>query len=356
MTPLHVAIDANVLDAAWGGIPKYTTRIVQELVDGGDRVDLLVNLRRWRTPIAGARAVPLRMKGRGPWRDLRVPAWTLRHRPDVYWAPEGALPRRVGAPAVVTVHDLAPLLYPGSKPPEVERAFRTTMRRSARAAARVICVSEATAADAVRLWGVERQRIRVIPNGVDERFTPGDAAEARASVAARHGIEGPYVLHVGSLEPRKGLEPLLAAADGAPWRLVLAGSPGYQGARLAAAARGAGAALLEGATDDDLVALYRGAEAVAAPALYEGFGIVPLEAMACGTPVVIAAGAGALEEISGAASIVVAERTGPAWAAGIETARSRRAELAERGPAHAARYRWPAIAAATRAVLAEASQ
>jgi glycosyltransferase involved in cell wall biosynthesis len=354
--PLHIAVDANVLEAAWGGIPKYVSRVVAQLVARGDRVDLLVNRREWHSPIAGAHAVPLRLRGRGLWRAARVPAWVLRHRPDVYWAPEGVLPRHPAAPAVVTVHDLAPLLFPGTKPPSVERAFRTTMPRSARAAARVVCVSRATAADVTARWGVPADRIRVVPNGVDERFTPGDAGAARAEVARRFGIDGPYVLHVGSLEPRKGLDPLLAAAAGAPWRLVLAGSPGFDGERLLAAARGVGAAVLEGVGDDQLVTLFRGADAVAAPALYEGFGIVPLEAMACGTPVAAAAPAGALEEVVGDAAVLVRARTAEAWAAGVAEARARREELAQRGYRRAAGFRWPEVAAATRAVLLEAAR
>ena len=117
------------------------------------------------------------------------------------------------------------------------------------------------------------------------------------------------MLHVGSLEPRKGLDVLLAAAQGAGWTLVLAGSTSYKGEGLRAAAEHAGAVVIGGASDDELVGLYRAAEAVAAPAIYEGFGIVPLEAMACGTPAVVAANAGALEEVSGAAAVVVGERT-----------------------------------------------
>ena len=353
--PLHVAVDANVLQATWGGIPKYLHRIAGELAAGGDRVDLLVNRSDWRTPVPGTRAVNIRLRGRPLWRELRLPLWAAARRPDVLWSPEGVLPRLCPVPGVVTVHDLAPLLFPGSKPPELERSYRTERPRCARAAARVICVSETTARDVTEHWGVRRERIAVIPNGVDERFRPGDREAARAAVGSRFGVEGPYVLHVGSLEPRKGLDVLLAAAQGAGWTLVLAGSTSYKGEGLRAAAEHAGAVVIGGASDDELVGLYRAAEAVAAPAIYEGFGIVPLEAMACGTPAVVAANAGALEEVSGAAAVVVGERTPEAWRAGIEEARRRRPELESAGIAHAARYRWADVAAATRVVLAEAA-
>ena len=92
---LHVAVDANVLEANWGGIPKHLHRIASELVARGDRVDLLVNLRRWESPVEGANAVPLRLRGRELWRDLAVPLWALRRRPDVLWAPETVLPRQI---------------------------------------------------------------------------------------------------------------------------------------------------------------------------------------------------------------------------------------------------------------------
>lgn len=356
---LHIAVDANVLEAAWGGIPKYVDRIVRELVRRGDRVDLLVNRRGQEFDLPGAREVAVRVKGRAVWRNSFVPAWAGLSGSDLYWAPESVLPRWLPVPSVVTVHDLASTLFPGMKPARQEAQFKTSVPRSARAATRVIAVSEATAADASRLWGVDRRKLRVVGNGVDERFTPGDRDAARSAVRARFGLEGPMVLAVGSLEPRKGLEVLIGAASGQPtaepWELVLAGSTGFRGDDVLGAARAADHCTVLGPVDDEeLLALYRAADVVAVPSLYEGFGITALEAMACGTPVAVAGGSGGLEEVSGAAALVVETRDPDAWRDAVATAMADRAALSEAGIEHAAAFTWPAVAAATRDVFLEA--
>ncbi len=360
---MRIAIDANVLEGAWGGIPKYLSRIAAELIAGGDRVDLLANTRRMDRPVPGAHEVGVRVKGTDSlWRQGFLPLWLAAARADVLWAPESVLPRRSPVPTVATIHDLASLRLPGIKPPAHVRLFETTVARSVRRATRTIAVSATTAADVETFYGVGADRVRVVPNGVDGAFTPGDRAAALAAVRERWGIEAPFVLHVGSLEPRKGIAVLveaaaLAARAGAGWRLVLAGSPGFGSEGIQAEARATGACdLLGPVAEEELVELLRAAGAFAAPALFEGFGIAPLEAMACGTPAVIAADSGGLVEVSGPASIVVAERSGEAWRAALEQALSRPPELIERGLAHAARFRWPEVAAQTRAVLVEAAE
>jgi glycosyltransferase involved in cell wall biosynthesis len=358
---MRIAIDANVLEADWGGIPKYLDRIARELVREGDDLRLLANTRRLERSIPGAHEVGVRIKGTPIWREAFLPLWLAQARADVLWAPDGMLPRRCPVPTVLTVHDLAPLRLDRIKPARHERRFRTAVARSARRATRVIAVSRTTAEDVEAHYGVGASTVSVIPNGVDDAFAPGDRDAARAAVRERWGIEVPFVLHVGALEPRKGLDVLieaaaLARAEGAAWRLALAGAPGFGGERIEAAARASSACdLLGPVSDGELLDLLRAAGAFAAPALYEGFGIAPLEAMACGTPVAIAAGSGGLEEVSGPASIVVGERSAGAWRAAVERALARPPELVERGLRHAARFRWPRVAAETRAVLAEAA-
>jgi glycosyltransferase involved in cell wall biosynthesis len=360
---MRIAVDANVLGGAWGGIPKYLARIAAGLAADGDRVDLLANARRLERQVEGTHEVGIRVKGTDSlWRQGFLRLWLAGARPDVLWAPESVLPRRSPVPTVVTIHDLAALRFPGTKPAAHEELFRTTVARSARRATRVIAVSRTTADDVASMYGIDPGRISVVPNGVDAEFTPGDRAAARGAARARWGIAAPFVLHLGSLEPRKGLAVLIEAAElaasrGAEWRVVLAGSGGFGSEEVVAAAERSDVCDLLGPVgDEDLVDLMRAAGAYAAPALYEGFGIPPLEAMACGTPAVIAADSGGLVEVSGTAAIVVADRTAEAWVEGIEAALARPADLIARGLAHAARFRWPQVTRETRAVLAKAAR
>jgi len=257
---------------------------------------------------------------------------------DVLHCPTYRGPVAEGVPLVVTVHDLAVFRHP--------EAFNRWSRwygprvvpRVVRAARRLIAVSEFTKRELIEVLGVPEEKIRVIPNAVEQAFTrDGPVAD------------GDYVLTVGTLEPRKNLPRVVEAARRAGVELRVVGARGWGGVDLG----DNGVRWLGHVPDEELARLYRGARCVAYPSLYEGFGIPVLEAMACGTPVVTSRG-GATEELADGAAVLVDPRDPAAIAAGIERATWQREELVERGLRRAQAFQWEAIAAATVDVYAEA--
>ena len=256
-------------------------------------------------------------------------------RLDVLHCPTFRAPVRSAVPMVVTIHDLAVLRHPGTFNQWTRRYSRLAVPRVARAARRVIAVSEFTRGEIVELLGVPAERIDVIPNGVEPVFSP-DGPRA----------EGEYVLAVGTLEPRKNLGVSREAAGRLGVELRVVG------------ARGWGRVQVDGwlgrVSDEELAALYRGARCLVYPSLYEGFGIPVLEAMACGTPVVTGTG-GATEEVAGGAAVLVDPRDPAAIAAGIEDAAGRHDELRAHGLERAAQFTWERVAAETRTVYEEAA-
>ena len=270
---------------------------------------------------------------------------------DVWWYPHG-LPRRArgldvlhcptfrgpvrsSVPVVVTVHDLAVLRHPGTFNQWTRHYSRFAVPRVARAARRLIAVSEFTRGEIVELVGIPEERIRVIPNAVGEEFVAEGPAES-----------GDYVLAVGTLEPRKNLGAAQQAAQRLGVELRVVGAQGWGGVEVNG--------WLGRVSDEELAALYRGARCLVYPSLYEGFGIPVLEAMACGTPVVTSAG-GATEEVAGGAAVLVDPQDPAAIAAGVEEASSRRDELRARGLERAAQFSWNRVAAETRAVYEDAA-
>jgi glycosyltransferase involved in cell wall biosynthesis len=197
---------------------------------------------------------------------LRAPAGS-----DVLHCPTFRGPfRERGTPLVVTVHDLAVLRHPEWFNRWTSTYSRFAVPRVVRAAARVIAVSEFTKRELESLLGVTDVKIRVVPNAVEDVFTP-DGPYA----------EGDYVLAVGTLEPRKNLERIAQAVDG---ELRVVGATGWRGVRPPA-----NVTWLGNVEDEQLAELYRGARCLVYASLYEGFGIPVAEALACGCPVVTSA-------------------------------------------------------------------
>ena len=258
---------------------------------------------------------------------------------DVLHCPTYRGPIRSRAPLVVTVHDLAVLRHPEAfnrwsrvyGPRVVPRVLRT--------ATRVIAVSAFTRRELIDLLQVPEERIRVIPNAVEDAFTKDGPAES-----------GDYVLAVGTLEPRKNLDRLVEAVRRTHTELRIVGARGWGGVEVGEN----GVRWLGEVTDAELARLYRGAACVAYPSLYEGFGIPVLEAMACGVPVVTTRGT-AMEEVADGAAVLVDARDPAEIAAGIERAVADRSTLVARGLERARAFRWDAVAAATVEVYREAA-
>jgi glycosyltransferase involved in cell wall biosynthesis len=229
-------------------------------------------------------------------------------------------PVKARVPTVVTVHDLAILRYPEAFPRWHRRYGAVGLRSVLRATDAVMAVSQFTRDEVVSLAGVPSERVRVVPNGVDDVF----AAEGRAA-------EGDYVLAVATLEPRKNLERVVEAARIARVELRVVGARGWGGVDVPG--------WMGEVPDRELAALYRGASCMLYASLYEGFGIPVLEAMASGTPAVTSRG-GATEEIAGGAAVLVDPLDPESIAAGIAEARARREELVPLGFARAREFTW----------------
>jgi glycosyltransferase involved in cell wall biosynthesis len=236
-------------------------------------------------------------------------------------------------PTVVTVHDLAILRYPQVFP-RWHRLYGTAgLRRVLRAADAVVAVSEFTRAEIVELVDVPAERVRVVPNGVEEIFTPSGPR-----------AEGDYVLAVGTLEPRKNLGRAVEAARIAGRELRVVGARGWGGVEVSG--------WVGEIPDAELASLYRGARCFLYPSLYEGFGIPVLEAMACGTPVVTSHGT-AVEEVAGGAAVLADPLDAVSIAAALAEAESRREELVPLGLARAREFTWKRAADAVETLWRE---
>jgi len=274
------------------------------------------------------------------WQQTKLP----RLEGDVLWAPHGTLPLTWVRPSVATVHDLTSITMPGAHRMKTILSFNLFIARSLERASRVACVSRAVADEIVRGFAVPASMIELVPNGVDEFFTPG-------------GEEEDYILFTGTLEPRKGIVELLAAwrrLGASRPRLVLCGDAGWK----THVPDEPGVEVTGYVTKERLRDLYRGALAFVYPSRYEGFGIPPLEAMACGSPV-IATRTGAIPEYAEGAALLVdandVEGLRDAIARVLSDAALRR-ELRARGPERARSWGWDRGARAMTFLIEEAAR
>ena len=274
------------------------------------------------------------------WQQIALP----RIDGDVVWGPHGTLPLSLRKPSVVTIHDFTSITMPGRHLPKTILSFNLFIGRSLELASRVACVSRSAAHQTMRGFGVPASRIEIVPNGVDDFFSPG-------------GEENDYIFYAGTLEPRKGIGDLLDAWAALPEprpRLVLAGDRGWR----THVPKISGIEVTGFVSRERLRDLYRHALVFVYPSRFEGFGLPPLEAMACGAPV-IATRTGAIPDFAGDAAVLVEPGSREELREALRRVvgdRELRRDLRARGPQRAALYRWDASALAMARLLEEAAR
>ena len=340
-----VAFDADVLGRQRTGDETYVLNLLRELgqLASAAEIRLVAITRHPELVPAGVEPVELAARSQ----ELRM-AWSLprvlrRLRADLVHT-QHALPLHPSCPCVVTVHDVSFARDPGVMGWKDRTVFRLVVPRAVRKAARVLTVSERTKTDLVELYRVPPERVVVTPNGIDPAFHP---APSGADNASNSLLQGPYVLSVGAIQPRKNQLAAVEAADAAGLPLVVVGPE--KDATLAAELRRRGARLEGYVETERLAGLYRGAACLVQSSRYEGFGLPVLEAMASGTPVV-AVPDPALREVAGDAAIFVDEA---ALTEGIRRALDERERLSTAGLERARAFSWRAAAERTLAVYRE---
>jgi len=370
LSTIATCMDVSAIPAQPAGAGRYVIELVTALGRRDDVALTLVSRRddgaRWRALAPSSRVLdrlpatrPLRLAYEH-WRLGPVAVGLADPAISVYHGPHYTFPRGLGGiGTVVTVHDLTFFDHPEWHERTKVRFFRRAIRRAASEADVIVCVSDTTS-DRLRQLCAPRGEVVVAPHGVDHtRFHPGgEAAQADAATLARLGVSPdlPYVLHLGTIEPRKGVSDLVTAfdriADDTPGLcLLLAGLDGWGGsevARTIAACRHGDRVRRLGYVEDEAVpALLRGARVVAYPSHEEGFGLPVLEALACGAPLVTTSGT-AMAEVAGSAAWTAPAGDPAALAGALESAitasGTEGARRATEGLRRASGYTWAGAA------------
>ncbi len=297
------------------------------------------------------------------WTQLGLSREMLRQAPDVLFVPSHVLPLVCPPRSVVVIYDVGHRFFPRAHGVAEWLYVEWAIRRHVRIATALLTISQASKRDIVRLYGADPARIDVAYPAVDELLRAASREEIDR-VRHRHGLAERYVLHLGTIKPRKNLPRLVRAFAQADLprdaQLVLGGMTtfGAQAVERAIADSGVVDRIrrLQYVPDQELAALYTGAACVALVSLYEGFGMPALEALACGAPLV-ASNRGSLPEIVGDAGLIVDALDVSSIAGGLERAvndADTAARLRELGPLRARSFTWQDAASVTHEVLERA--
>ena len=365
-----ITLDVSAAVHRRAGLGRYAESLARALLPLiPDELACFYNAERGIAPLAGLAHLPTHTVALGykPWRMLvwagqltRVSFNRLIPGVTLFHATEHLLPPLRGIPTVLTVHDLIFRHLPEHHKRLNRWYLNATMPLYCRRATHIIAVSEATRQDLIAAYGVPPEKITVVLEAADPQFKP-QLPERVMHVRGVYGLPEIYLLYVGTIEPRKNLtrllhawEPLYLAKKAPP--LAIAGKRGWLAedfyAALEASPAREGVLFTGFVADDDLPALYSGATAFVFPSLYEGFGLPPLEAMACGAPV-LCGNTSSLPEVVGDAALTVDPTSVEAIREGLRCLSHDvllRAELREKGLRRAAAFSWERAAQETLAL------
>lgn len=362
--PLRVTIDGSFLHLPPSGIGTYVRCLVAALRAEADHLGVTIDVlepSQRRIPRVGSRL------HRFSWDTVGAGIGSARRRPrpDVLHLPQMSAPIVSPVPAVVTIHDVIPLVLEEYRVSRAMQVYLALMARTVRNARAIITPSRVSALDIQRVLGVAPDRITVIPEAASPELIPDETGVATGLVRERFGIEGPYFFNIGGLDVRKNVPLLVESfADALPefpetMSLVIAGQAHSGNTRMfppiepVIRARGLRGRvhLLGRVSDDDRRILLQVATACITPSTYEGFGLTPLEAMACGTPV-IASNASSFPEVIGEAGMLIESERAAITRAMIQLAGAPDVQrrLATAGLERASQFSWTRAARATAGV------
>lgn len=355
---MRVGMIVYGLEGAVTGIGRYTVEIVKALHSLSDHVELvlltagqptpLLSLNLPMAPLTGAKLLPALMT----IGSMQLPRLAHTHRLDIIHDPLGVVPLGFGvgrAKSVTTIHDVVPLAFPGVSTRLDSLIYKRWLPFITPRLNAIITVSEASKRDIMHHYKRPSEQVHAIPNAVDGLFKPAAPAEI-AQVREKYGLPEQYILFVGSVEERKNLRRVLQAYGSiqhkVPHHLVIVGPKKWKYAQILDTLDALGlhdkVTFTGYADQQDLPVIYSGAALFVYPSLYEGFGLPPLEAMACGVPV-LTSDTSSLPEVVGKAGVTVDPYNVEALAEAMHTLLTDpelRGTLSERGLMRARQFTW----------------
>jgi len=367
---LRIGIDARLIQGPFTGDSTYW----RGLIEGLSRLDadlvLYLDGKLPKPEIPVSRDIPVRVLQACCSRVWS--AWTfpraLKEDGIQVAHVQYTIPPRMPCPTITTIHDVSFKRLPEFFTLKDRLILNWSTKRASKKAVRVIVPSQHTKEELVGLYGIDPGKIAVTYEGVDKQFQPMDRTTAIGLISEKYGIQPPFVLTLGVIQPRKNLGRLIegfAALKGnveSEHKLVIVGKQGWKEADLQGRIKALGLAndvIRTGYVPyEDLPALYSAADVFVYPSVYEGFGLPPLEAMACGTPV-ITGDRSSLPEVVGEAGVMVDPYDPDAFAkamAKVLSSESLRAEMRTRGLSQASKFSWDKMASETLEIYREVAR